>query len=135
MPIIEGTTRLKTAVAEYDFAIDGGAVGSIPLRGIDIHGGSVPAGATVYSGYVEVVTPLTSGGAATAGLTLESAGDLVGNGTLISAAPWSSGGRKNLTPAWTAAGTIKTTATRGPTLTVGVAPLTAGKIRVVKFYV
>jgi hypothetical protein len=75
MAVIEGTERLKVSVAEYDFAVDGGAVGAIPLRGVGVLGGAVPPGAVVHSGYVDVITPLASGGAATVALALESAGD------------------------------------------------------------
>jgi hypothetical protein len=134
MPVIEGTERLKVAVAEYDFAVDGGAVGSIPLRGVGVLGGAVPAGAVVHSGYVEVLTPFTSGGAATVALSLESAGDLVAAGTLA-ANGLSSGGRKNVTPNASGGNTVKTTASRAHNMAVAVAPLTAGKMRVYSFYV
>jgi hypothetical protein len=67
MPIIEGTTQIKTAAGEYDFATDGGAVGSITLRsaGGASLGAGVPAGSVITGGYVEVDTALTSGGSAT----------------------------------------------------------------------
>lgn len=32
MPVMEGTTALKTLQAEYDFAVDAGATGTITLR-------------------------------------------------------------------------------------------------------
>jgi hypothetical protein len=134
MAVIEGTTRIKTAVAEYDFAIDGGAVGNISLRSVDGMGATIPSGAIIHSGFVDVITPLASGGAATAGLGLEAAGDLVGP-VVVTNAAWNSAGRKNINPGGTGSTTVKTTATRQPTLAVGVAPLTAGKIRVVKFYI
>lgn len=129
MPVIEGTDRLKSAVAEYDFAVDGGAVGTINTRGgTATFGGSLPSGAVVTSGYIEVDTALTSGGAATVGVSLEGTNDLQA-AVVISGAPWSTTGRKAL-----AFSGAKTTVTRAPRVEVGVAALTAGKFRVVLVY-
>ena len=66
MPVIEGTTRLKEAAGEYDFAIDGGAIGTITLRsaGGASLGGTVPIGSFVIGGYIEVDTGFTTGSAA-----------------------------------------------------------------------
>lgn len=129
MPVIEGTDRLKVAVAEYDFTVDGGGVGAIPMRaGTATLGGALPSGAVVVNGYIEVDTPPTSGGAATAGLGLETGTDLQA-GVVVSGAPWSTTGRKVL-----AFSGAKTTTTRTPVVTVAVAALTAGKFRVVLFY-
>jgi hypothetical protein len=135
MPIIEGTTQIKTAAGEYDFATDGGAVGSITLRsaGGASLGAGVPAGSVITGGYVEVDTALTSGGSATVAVTLEGAGDLVA-AAAISGAPWSSTGRKSIIPAGTGATSVKTTVARNLTATVAVAALTAGTFRVVIYY-
>jgi hypothetical protein len=133
MPVIEGTTKVKSAQGEYDFAVDGGVVGNITLRGAGTHGNVVPNGAVVLGGYVEVDTIVTSGGAATVGITLEGAGDVVA-AAVVSGAPWSSTGRKSVVPAFTGATTVKTTAVRSMVAVVGVAALTAGKFRVVVFY-
>lgn len=134
MPVIEGTDRVKTAVGEYDFAVDGGAVGQITLRGSGALGAGVPNGAVITGGYVEVDTALTSGGAATVGVDLEGASDVVA-ATVISGAPWSTTGRKSVIPAGTGATSVKTsTGTRSIKATVAVAALTAGKFRVVLFF-
>lgn len=134
MPVIEGTERVKSAVGEYDFAVDGGAVGQITLRSSSVLGSGLPINAVVTGGYVEVDTALTSGGAATAGVDLEGTSDIVAAG-VISAAPWSSTGRKSVIPAATGVTSVKTTTgTRSLKLTIGVAALTAGKFRVVLFY-
>lgn len=134
MPIIEGTDRIKTAAGEYDFAVDGGAVSQITLRGSGALGAGVPNGAVITGGYVEVDTVLTSGGAATAGVDLEATSDIVASG-VISGAPWSSTGRKSVIPAGTGLTSVKTTTgTRSIKLSIGVAALTAGKFRVVLFY-
>ena len=134
-PIIEGTSRVKTAVGEYDFALSGGAVGAIPLRSApgNIMGNEIPAGSVVTGGYIEVDTALTSGGAATVAVNVESAGDLL-VAAAVSGAPWSSTGRKSIIPDATGATSVKTTAKRSLVFTVAVAALTAGRARVVVFY-
>lgn len=134
MPVIEGTDRVKTAVGEYSFATDGGAVGTITLRGGGSLGAGLPIGAVVTGGYVEVDTALTSGGAATVGIQVEGAGDIVA-ATVISGPPWSTTGRKSVVPAGTGATSVKTTTgTRSIVAVVGAAALTAGVFRVVLFY-
>lgn len=133
MPIIEGTTRVKTVVGEYDFAVDGGAVGVITLRGGGLFGNALPAGSVVLSGYIEVDTAVTSGGAATVSVGSEAAADLLA-AAAVSGAPWSTTGRKSVIPAGTGATSVKTTAARSLAVTVATAALTAGKFRVVIVY-
>lgn len=135
MPVIEGSQRLKTAIAEYDFAVDGGAVSTITLRTAsgDSLGNSLPTGSVIHSGYIEVDTILASGGAATVSVGSEAAGDLLG-ATAFGSSPWSSTGRKSITPAATGATSVKTTAARSISIAVATAALTGGKFRVVVFY-
>ena len=130
MPVIEGTTCVKTVQAEYDFAVDGGAVGTITLRSApdtgDSLGNSVPVGAVVTHGYIDVIT--APGGTGTVALTIESAADA------RAAAVISATGRQSVIPAATGATAVKTTAVRSITATIATAPLTQGKFRVVLFY-
>lgn len=135
MPVIEGTTRLKEASGEYDFAVDGGAIGTITLRSASgaVIGNTIPNGSVITGGYIEVDTALTSGGAATVAVTAEGAGDTLA-AAAVSGAPWSTTGRKSITPAFTGVTSVKTTAARGLTMTIAAATLTAGKFRVVVFY-
>lgn len=134
MPVIEGTDRIKTAVGEYDFAVDGGAVGQLTLRGSGTLGAGLPSGAVITGGYVEVDTGVTSGGAATISIDLEAAADVVA-ATLVSNALWANTGRKSVIPAFTGATSLKTTtATRSIKATIAVAALTAGKFRVVLWF-
>lgn len=137
MPIIEGTGkaglglgqgRRRTAYAEYSFATDGGAVGDIVLRG-----DSVPSGAVVVDALLRVTTALTSGGAATVAIKLESAAD-VNAADAISGAPWSTTGAKRADFTSTSA-PILTTAARSITATVATAALTAGAFKVLLTYV
>lgn len=126
MPVMEGTTRLKTLQAEYDFAVDGGAIGTITLRGIDGQGNDLPAGAVITGGYIDVET--APGGTGTVALTAESAGDVRAAATIAAA------GRISVVPAGTGATAVKTTVRRSLTMTIATAVLTTGKFRVVLFY-
>lgn len=128
MPVIEGTDRLKTAVAEYDFAVDGGAIGTITLRGVGF-GGGFPNGAVLVNGYIDVVTVPTSGGAATVAVGSEATGD-VQAAAAVTGAPWSTTGRKQIA----FSGAKMTTGARALTATIAAATLTAGKFTVVVFY-
>jgi hypothetical protein len=130
MPVIEGTTSVKTLEAEYDFAVDGGAVGTFTMRSAP--GGSLgaantlPIGAEILSGYIDVLTACLSG-TGTIAINAESAGDVL-------AATAQAGltlGRKSIIPAGTGATAIKTTAARNLGLTIATGAFTAGKFRVV----
>lgn len=137
MPVIEGTTRLKEASGEYDFAVDGGAVGTITLRsaGGSSLGGVIPAGSVIVGGYIEVDTIVTtaSGNTGTIAVNSEGAGDLLA-AAITSGAPWSTTGRKAIVPVFTVATFVKTTVVRSLTISVAVAAVTAGKFRVVVVY-
>ena len=133
MPIIEGTERLKSAVGEYDFAVDGGATGPITLRSSGALGNVIPAGSVVMGGYIEIDTLFTTSTAATMAISVEAAND-VQTATVVSGAPYSTTGRKSITEAFTGATTIKTTVARSIVATIAVGTVTAGKGRVVLFY-
>lgn len=137
MGVIEGTDKLsgglgqgatKWAVASYDFAADGGAVGDIALRG-----DAIPSGAIIIDSLIKVETVLTSGGAATVAIKAEGAAD-INAADAISGAPWSTTGAKRGDLTATSA-PITTTARRTLTATVAVAALTAGKFVVMVAYV
>lgn len=138
MAIIEGVTGPKVATAEYDFAVDGGAVSTISLRSIatDSVGAAIPIGAVILGGYVDVLTLLTtaSGNTGTVAVNVEGAGDTVA-AAVTSGAPWSTTGRKSVIPVFTGATTLKTTAARNIAITVAIAAVTAGKFRVVLMYI
>lgn len=112
----------KVAVSYYDFAVDGGVVGTLALRG-----DKIPTGALVTSTKIVVDTAVTSGGAATLGLGWSSAGD-VQAATVVSGAPWSSTGPKaNVAGVAVGDGTALDAV-------VAVAALTAGKFEVYTEY-
>lgn len=116
--------RTKTARSFYDFAVDGGAIGAITLRGDQL-----PAASLVLDAVVDVETGVTSGGAATVSLDLEAAADLRAAATLSTGPALSTATPKALTAP------LKTTVTRGVVATVAAATLTAGKFSVVIQYV
>lgn len=110
---------------EYDFAVDGGAVGDINL------GEYLPDNAVVESGSIDVVTTLTSSGDnATVAVTAESAGDIVAAVAIDDVSnPWDAGGQ-DIIPDGTGSNAVKTTAERQLKITVGVEALTAGKMTI-----
>ena len=138
-PIIDTTIkegvpnpRLKMARGEYSFAVDGGAIGTIPLMGAT----NIPSGATILGGWIEVHTQLTSGGAATIAVQVEGAGDVV---PAVAVASWTAG-RKKIVPsmdsnnALAAATDIRTTAARDISAVIAAAALTAGRFSVCLIY-
>lgn len=129
MPLIEGTSNIKTLEAVYDFAVDGGATGTITLRSDGTHGNTVPSGAVITGGFIDVETSCASA-TGTMALGLEAAGDIlatVGQAGLTA-------GRKSVIPAGTGATSVKTTAARSLSLVIATAAFTAGKFRVVLYY-
>lgn len=133
MPIIEGTSAVKSIVAEYDFAKDGGAIGDISLRGA-----TLPAGSVVIGGWVEGDDVLTSGGAATVGLGIEAANDL--DGPIAFNTGWGAATEVDAPIAFasvsiTSGPLPRTTAPRVPKLRVNTAALTGGKFTITILYV
>ena len=134
MPVMEGTKRTKVWRGEYDFAVDGGAIGAITLRSND---GPIPAGSIIERGYLDVITLTTSGGAATIAGQAEAANDLF---AATGVATFAAGTRRNILPApasgsATAGTQVKTTAPRSPAIVIAAFALTAGKFTVTLFYV
>jgi hypothetical protein len=117
---------LKVARAKYAFATEGGAQGAINL------GVTIPSGAVILFGYLDVQTAPTGTGA-TIAISVEAANDIV-TAAAISGAPWSTTGRKSIIPVATGATSVKTTQARAVTATVGTADLTAGIFEVVLYY-
>jgi hypothetical protein len=127
MPIAPGTYSCKQYIGEYDFAIDGGAVSTIVLRGVS--GSAIPNGSIVLAGVVEVVTAVLSA-TGTVALTVETAADILA----ATAQAGLTVGQKSVIPAGTGATSVKTTAERAPSMTIATAALTAGKFRLRLLY-
>jgi hypothetical protein len=109
----------------YDFAVNGGAAGTIPLTQIN---GVLPTNFIVQNAFIDIITPLGSAGLALAALTSgQGAGDLV-VATAFRGAPFSSTGPKVTIPLLgTILTWIKMTGNRSPALVVSIADLNAGK--------
>lgn len=112
----------------YNFATLGGAQGTIPLTALTT---AIPNNFVIQNAFLDVITPLGSGGAATAAVTTgQSAGDLVA-ATVVIGAPFSVTGPKVMIPLFgTIATWIKTTSTRTPAIVIALADLNAGKFNV-----
>lgn len=130
MAIIAGTRAWKTWAGEFDFAVEGGGTGTYTLRSND---GPIPIGSVILEGYVDVLTAFTTSASGTGALSAEAANDIV-SATVVSGAPYSTTGRKSITPASTGATAIKTTADRSPTFAIAVGAITAGKLVLVLNY-
>lgn len=114
--------RIQTAwaVNDYDFAVDGGAVSNIVLRG-----DKIPAGSYITDFKVIVLTALTGGAGATVALGAVAAGDLKAAGTLAAGGFNATGGKAlDTTPVVGGNDT-------GLILSIAVNPLTAGKFKVI----
>jgi len=125
-------TILRTAVATYDFAVDGGAISTIAI------GDALPDNAIVLGGFVEVQTTLTSvTDAATVALSIVGAGDIkVAIAISDGSNPWDAGTKaivpKFNTPESTS---VKLTAANQVDVAIAVEAVTAGKFHVTLFYV
>lgn len=120
----------QTIVAEYNFDKHGGAIGTIYLNHDPL-----PIGAVITNSYLDVLTALTSGGAATVAVSINAADDIQA-AAAVSGAPWSSTGRKDTTnpEPGTESGYIKTTAIRQLAVAIADAAVTAGRFKVVLEY-
>lgn len=119
---------LKLTEYYYDFATDGGAVGTITLRGPQL-----PATAVVCGGRWFPTTAFTSGGSAT--ISLGTASGSAAN-LLAATAIGTAGtvGVKAIIPVMTAATDVTLSANSSPVIAVGTAALTAGAGKLVLFY-
>jgi len=117
----------RVAYFEYDFAVDGGAIGTVALRG-----DRLPLDAIVTSGMVHTNAAFTSSGAPTVTLGVETAVDVLAS-TLKGALTLNA--LLDTVPVGTAATSIRTTTVgKGITMTIGVAAITAGKLTVAMEY-
>jgi hypothetical protein len=119
-------------VATYDFAVLGGAVGSVNLLDCDGKAATLPKGAIITMCIIDIITTFTSGGSATVAL-----GSGVATNDLKAATAFGSYTAGLLTGIQTGATStaIKLTADGTMSATIAVAALTAGKCNVVVEYV
>lgn len=118
--------------ATYDFAVNGGAVGTIDL------GVTVPDNAIIYDGCVEVITTCTSPTTddATIAIQTEAANDIVTAVAIDTGTPWDAGFREIIPDSVYASNGdwVKMTSAKNVKVVVGVEDLTAGKFVVLLRY-
>lgn len=115
---------------DYDFAVDGGAVSAIPLRGQQ----AIPNGAIVIDALLDVETALTGGTVTdTIQLDANASADLQA-AAARNAQPWVTTGPKHITLTATSV-PVKCLADRIPALTINGTAITAGKFRLIVWFV
>lgn len=125
-----GLGSVGNAKMTYSFAVDGGAVSTITPT----NSPTIPIGAIILGGTIDITTTLTSGGAATIALGLGSGAQVASLKAATAVASWTAG-QLALIPVFTAASYVKSTAAAALTLTVATAALTAGRFDVNLVYV
>ena len=128
--LVTGTLRADSFVksntlasALYDFAVEGGAVSSIP---IDLNR-TIPSGSIIIGAIVECTTACTSGGSATITLGVLSSNDIL-TITNFDAAPFT--GTTQYLQKTTTSTILLSTDLTNVDVTIGTAALTAGVFRV-----
>lgn len=122
-----GLAVIGNAKMTYDFAVDGGAIATITPA----NSPTLPLGAIILGGVVDILTTLTSGGSATIALGLGSGAQVAALKGATAVATWAAGMTGIvLVPVFTAATYVKVAAATALTLTVATAALTAGKFNV-----
>ena len=116
--------RTRLVFCNYDFAVQGGAVGTIKL-------GSLPTGCRIVGGHMEVATIVASSGGS-AGIDSEATSDVV-TSAATSGAPWSTTGKKAINPKRNTPETtsITTTQARDVLLNITTGAVTAGKFTLI----
>ncbi len=123
--------RKLTARYDYVFSRDGGAVGTLLMRGPVI-----PDNAIITDAYIDTIVALTSGDGTTVGLGFASTTDINAEDA-YDGAPWSTANRHDADAGpepGTEAGYIKLTSAVGVQMTIGTAALTAGAFSVIVTY-
>lgn len=125
-----GAGALQEVKVTYDFAVDGGAVGTITPKATVV----IPAGAVIFGGFIQGITLPTSGGGATIAIGLGSGAQVAALKAATAIATYAAGATVALIPVFTAASVVKAAAETAVTFTIATAALTAGKVQVTLFY-
>lgn len=125
-PNADGLHAMRVARFTYDFAVQGGAVGTIDLAV------TLPDKSVVLDGMVDVVTTFTTAGAdaGTIAITMGAqAANMIVSAVAVSdgSNPWDAG-LHAIVPLGTAATAVKLTAARAVRVVVGGQAVTAGKL-------
>lgn len=125
------TKGVKLAMAAtYDFATQGGAVGTINLKDSTGATAILPKGALLLDSYIDVLTAPTSGGAATIAVNSgQSAGDIKAAAAIAGYTGIVAGLQQGAS-----VNAVKATADGVVSITIATAALTAGKMNVLLEY-
>lgn len=124
--------QVGSAIGKYNFAVSGGAVGTISLLDDDGKALKLPAGAIITNVMIDVITSPTSGGSPTIAIGAAATNDLL-TATAIGSL---TAGRYQGIPDWaTVADQIKLSAEQTLDMTIATAALTAGRFNVHVQYV
>jgi len=121
---------IQVEVASYDFAVQGGATGTVDLLGLDGKPVVIPQGAIIIDSLIDVITQGATSTSATIALTAQTAGDIK---AALGAASYN--GLVAGIPVGTAATSIKMTADRTLKATIATGTVTAGKFNVIIEYI
>lgn len=135
------TNQQRMVRCTYDFSVMGGSTAAgMTLRASTVSSNSttlqpclLPKGAIIMEVFIDTITSLTSGGSATVALSTGQTGSDILGGTAYSS--FTAGGITAGNPLGTASTAIKLTADRSPIVTLGTAPVTAGKFYVLIDYI
>ena len=122
--------KVQVAIGCYDFAVQGGAIGTVDLIGLDGKPVVIPQGAIIIDSLIDVITQGATSTSATIALTAQTAGDLK---AALAAASYT--GLVAGIPVGTAATSIKMTADRTLKATIATGTVTAGKFNVIIEYI
>jgi hypothetical protein len=125
-----GLGMVGNAKATYDFSVDAGAISTL----IPTNSPTLPIGAIILGGTIDITTQLTSGGAATIALGTSAGSSTTSLKGATAVASWTVG-QLALVPIFTAATYVKLTAAGRPNVTIATAALTAGKFDINLLYV
>lgn len=117
-----GLGVVQSAKVTYDFAVDGGAQGTITPA----NSPQLPSKAIILGGALDITTTLTSGGSATIALGTSAGSSTTSLKGATAVASWTAGFLA-IVPVFTAATYVKLSAAGKPTLTIATADLTDGK--------
>lgn len=126
-----GLGMVGHAKMTYDFSVDGGAIGLITPQ----YTPTLPQGAIILGGVIDITTALTSGGSATIALGFGAGAQVASLKAATAVASWTAVITVPLIPIFTAATMVKVAADTRMTLTVATAALIGGKMDVNLVYV
>jgi hypothetical protein len=107
-------------------SVSASTIGTLTQINVVLTGDALPANSIVVNGRLYVITPLTSGGAATAAIQLVNPNDII-MAAVVSGSPWTPSGDYATIPIDTAITDVANTAGGTPALVIAVADLLTGE--------